>query len=114
MCYGLHEMCFTEAGIPINEEGVVNLAWSLTYGMSSGSGELVGLADDEEIEGITPTQRWRTGAILRLKWSRSCCRWCHEKIHLRALFPLLMNAKCDVYRMAEDYWRVAGQQFRVL
>src|SRR5687767_1472197 len=25
-----------------------------------------------------------------------------------------MDTKCDVYRMAEDYWSVAGQQFCVL
>jgi hypothetical protein len=48
-------MGLSYASIPIYEKGVIHFTRRLTYSMCSGSGKLIGFADDEEIERVPLT-----------------------------------------------------------
>src|SRR6185503_18253863 len=49
----LHEVRFAEAGVAVNEKGVVDLAWRLCDGVRGGGGQLVRFPDDEVVERVT-------------------------------------------------------------
>ena len=49
----LHEVCFAESGVAVDEEGVVDFAWGLGAGVRGGGGELVRLTDDEVVKRIS-------------------------------------------------------------
>jgi hypothetical protein len=53
MCDCLHQVGFSKARIPINEERIVDLTRRLTDRMGGGGSELVGLPDNEQIKGIS-------------------------------------------------------------
>src|ERR1700687_5122120 len=102
-------MGFTEPGVSIDEEGVVDFAGSLAYCVSSSGGELIRLADYEEIEGVTLAE-WGRAAIALGECHFCDSRWrSDEKIHLRTLFPLLIHAEHNVHGVPEDYWTKARQ-----
>src|SRR5690242_19823475 len=98
MADGLHQVSLAESSRSVDEERVVEFARSFGYGVGGGGGELVGLTDDEVLEGIALIERLcrRIGGATRRRGERR-----HEKIHLGALQPLLVDAKHDRDRPAE-------------
>src|SRR5262249_14792507 len=60
----LHEVCLAEAGVAVDEEGVVDFSGGLSHCMRGGSCQLVGLADDEVLERVSIAQWWRIDAAI--------------------------------------------------
>jgi hypothetical protein len=102
-------MGLAKSGVSIDKKWVVNFARSLAYCMSSGSGELVRLADYEEIKSVTLAKWGRTAATLRGGQICDNRWWSDEKIHLRTLLPLFVYAEHHVHGVPEDYWAEARQ-----
>src|SRR5262249_46530105 len=50
---GLHEVRLAEAGVAVDEERVVDLAWCLGYGVRGGGRKLVRLTNDEVIKSVS-------------------------------------------------------------
>src|SRR3979411_1964474 len=102
-------MGFSESGIPVNKEWIVDLAGSLAYGVSSSSSELIGLTYYKKVERVTLTERRGASAVLcqrRLSdggWRRD------KEIHLRTLLPLFVHAEYHIHRIPKDYWAEARQ-----
>src|SRR2546423_80581 len=51
----LHEMGFPQTRVAVDKEGIVNLSWRLTYGVSRRRSELVGFPNDKQIKGVAIT-----------------------------------------------------------
>ena len=54
---GLHQVGLAQPGGAVDEERVVGLARRFGGGVGGGGGELVGLADDEGVEGVALVER---------------------------------------------------------
>src|ERR1700730_2417821 len=99
-------MGFSESGVPVNKEWIVDLAGSLAYGVSSSSSELIVLTDYKKVESVTLTER--RGASAVLCQHRLSDSWRRDKeIHLRTLLPLFVHAEHHIHRIPEDYWAEA-------
>ena len=109
---GLHQVGLAEPGGAVDEERVVGLAGRLGDGVGRGGGELVGLADDEGVEGVALVERLRARIGRRGRHRGHAGR--DEEIHLRPLLPVFLHAEDDRGRLAHDRLGEPGQQRRVL
>ena len=102
----LHEMRLAEAGGTVEEERVIGLPGRLRDGGGGGGGEIVGLSDDEGIEGISVVEGAQCDVFARPFWRHDASflsLYWHEQIHLGALETLLVNTQLDLQRMAKSH-----------
>ena len=89
----LHQVGLAESRGAVDEERVVGLAGRFGRGVGRGRGQLVGLADDERVEGIALVERLRARVHRRDHGRRRARR--DEEIHLRPLLPVFVHPKHD-------------------
>jgi hypothetical protein len=118
----LHQVGLAQPGGAVNEEWVVGLAGGLGRGVAGRGRELVRLADDEGVEGVTLVERLAarvpggrpaiggfagraTGAR---RWGRD------EEVHLGTRVAIPVNPEHDGGRLADHRLSHLRQQRRVL
>ena len=104
---GLHQVGLAEPGGAVDEERVVGLAGRLGGRVRGGGGELVGLADDEGVEGVALVERLRAGVGPRGDRDGGRGRR-HEEIHLRPLLAIFVDAEDD----RRSGWPMTGSASR--
>src|SRR6267378_3534393 len=102
-------MGLSKPGVSVDKKWIVNLARGLAHCMSGGSSELVRFPDDEKVKGVTLAERRGAGAVLCQHRLCNSDRWSDEKIHLRPLFPLLVDPEYHIHRVSKDDWTEARQ-----
>jgi hypothetical protein len=109
---GLHQVGLAQPGSSIDEERVIGLAGRLGGGVRRSGGELVGLADDEGVEGIPLVERLSA----RIELGSGGCGRCrrHEEVHLRTLLPVLVYPEDDRRRVTQNRLGQTREERRVL
>ena len=102
---GLHQVGLAEPGGTVDEERVVGLARRLGDGVGRGGRELVGLADDEGVEGVALVERLGAGIGSLAADSPSAAVGgdgrSDEEVHLGPLLPVLVHPEDDRRGLAE-------------
>src|ERR1700693_1859186 len=102
-------MRLSKPGISVDKKWIVDLTGSLAYCVSSSSGELIRFAYYKEVKSVTLTERRRAGTVLGEYYLCDNGGRRDEKVHLRTLLPLLVDAENHIHRISEDYWTEARQ-----
>src|SRR2546423_8297274 len=95
-------MGLSKPGVSVDKEWIVNFSRGLTYCVGSSSSKLIRLADYKKIKSVTLT-KWRGATPILCERRFDSDGRINEKIHLRKLLPLFVDAEYHIHRQPEAH-----------